>query len=417
MELTDLSNGSVLPSPALTNDLSPSISVRHASPSALVNEAHGFNKEIPVRNGPTLPPIANDFGDNQQIANARPIYAHNEKTSQASAVASVPPILPPIVELRSSSAGSGQISPTLQTSPSDVPQRGQISSAQHKRSRVPEGSGSDSIELQQWKRARISQSTGTTHPPPTQGFDAHLRAGAEAVAVRVRYTGGWNKLSPGLEYPRYRYLSEACNKHDWLYVSVHQFFCLWSLDPECVARLLSMEPDVVNRAFAILLQVLKSNGAMKLAHLNWFAEFPLPVKGGLPQTYNAVVPGLRNFISAFALHWQRQLSESLSRGIPVTALEMVNILACPSEMLQQVLYTVSRRAGSIPDRFASELNELFRQEQASELMISRGLVADPAMERQETTSRYMSLARAARVQHGMLTSLFRGCIITTDSVH
>lgn len=169
----------------------------------------------------------------------------------------------------------------------------------------------------------------------------------ERIEQRLHLYRVPGSLQP-LEGPRYKLLYDACMKADPFYILLHQVFCIWSLNRQSAYALLESDWHLVDSSFELLLYALRNNSEISPAHLQWFSSFPLNVDGAAGatrslQTHSHVFFQINTFLKHFAAAWAHMLSSINSRGYPLMVWELNDTLKCTSPVLQEILFTSSRR--------------------------------------------------------------------------
>ncbi|KAI9172361.1 E3 SUMO-protein ligase gei-17 [Paramyrothecium foliicola] len=151
----------------------------------------------------------------------------------------------------------------------------------------------------------------------------------------------------------------------------------------------------------------RRNEHMAKEHIQWFAQFP-----GNSEALAREIPPFTHacsqivaFLKNFAEAWHSLSVAVCARRYPVLAWEAVQILNCPSPILQSIFFTFSRRALWVQDgEFAVELNQLFARDQKQELQMAQDNAPSDirARVRDDMVVRYATLvARAQRFQGNM----------------
>lgn len=196
-------------------------------------------------------------------------------------------------------------------------------------------------------------------------------------------------------------LLDACLKGDAFYILLQQQFCLWSLDKPAVHGNFPIHPQTIDFAFGLLNHVLRDNQEMARQHVQWLARFPVPFR----TVAQSLAPHLDvrgmigQFLDKFASNWNGLIGRIATRHYPLLAYEATEILLCPSPILQEVLFTLSRRRIGIEDgRFATDLNGRFRKDQIAEATMTRdGTPQDEVQNvRRSMAVRYHKLIQSVR---------------------
>ncbi|VUC36934.1 unnamed protein product [Clonostachys rosea] len=404
-------DSSLLPSPALTNEPSPALSTRHASPSeqtsseSFQTEDHNTEAELrvlqqsPAASQPspaTTEPLRRvDVGmvHIEDGSKPRPTQATSEPVSSQAGSPTTPqsaglaPVLTaspdPQAAIAPASGSTGSVPPrTTNVRPSSLRKRGRPSST--------------SADNRAPQRPRIDM-------PYDQGANIDLarqwQQYCQQLDERIAASGGWGNLGGGIESPRFKYLRDAVVAGDGFYVLLHQLLCLWSLDANrAYVALPTLAPATIDHGFGFLMNILRSNSLLDRDSLVWFAHFPQPVAGDGLIAIPSLAPRLGVFLNAFVQCWDQMLAQARSRKYPLTAFELGPTLNCDSRILQGTFFTVSRRVVGIPDPVAGQLNGLFCKDQEDEAHLrANGAPADLLVKyRSDQIRQYSDLARRAR---------------------
>lgn len=214
--------------------------------------------------------------------------------------------------------------------------------------------------------------------------------------------GGILGLEVQTTRPRFRLLSDACFKGDIQYIILHQSYCMWSLNPESAVRGFSCGAEELDAAFRALQGLLKPNDGMTLEHMRWFSSFP---SSSLLESFNAtalknVKADVVGFLRAFPKHWPLLAGLCQSRQFPIMAWEVMENLSCRSIILQDLIFTLSRRMLDCEDGpLAEELSALFCAERNNEraAVAQRHTPEAVSRSRSEMAARYMAVMERVRV--------------------
>ncbi|CAH0026497.1 unnamed protein product [Clonostachys rhizophaga] len=403
-------DGSLLPSPALTNELSPALSTRHASPSeqtgseSFRTEDRNTEAELralqqsPAASHPspatteTPQPVDVGMVHIEHGPKPRPTQATSEPASSQAGSPTAQSAAPAPV----STASPKPQTPTTPLSgpTSSVAPRTTIvrPSSTRKRSR-PSSTSADN-------RAPQRPRTGMPHE---QGAPTDLAGQwqqyCQHLDDRIGACGGWANLGSGIESPRFKYLRDALLAGDGFYVLLHQLLCLWSLDANrAYGAFPTLGRATVDHGFGFLMNILRPNSLLAYNSLIWFADFPKPVSGDGMLAIPSLAPRIGTFLTAFVLRWDRMLAQARTRKYPLTAFELGPTLNCDSRILQGTFFTVSRRVVGIGDSVAGQLNAVFCKDQEDEAHLKEiGAPADLVQKyRQERVRQYSDLAREAK---------------------
>ncbi|ROV90595.1 hypothetical protein VSDG_07417 [Cytospora chrysosperma] len=177
----------------------------------------------------------------------------------------------------------------------------------------------------------------------------------------VTQKGGIEALKPDVERPRFQILRDACDRKDNFYITLHQLYCLWSIDHQIASNLLLCDPESVRIGFGILESVLKKNAGFSKSNLLWCARFP---GRSLEQHRNPTVNQVAAFLSSLSQHWTSLHDNLFNRLYPYLMDELVGKLQCYSTVLQKILFTAARRRLGVSDGpLGLEIDNYFVQDQ------------------------------------------------------
>ena len=389
------SDGSVLPSPALTNEPSPAASTCRASPNTTSTEAQTTNQEQTAYSTACFEPALALCRDEARVSTlSMPEQPDSLAQPSSSSGASNLIIAPVGVEASSSSLDLQ----TRTATAADVQNNG---ATRHvKRTREPAGLNPTALPPSP-KRPRLAPNPRNANTSPARDLTAQMGHLALVVQQRILSLGGLGNLKKDVERARYKFLQDACSRRDHFYAVLHQLFCLWSLqNPVIYQILMPMDQKSVNKAFNLLSQFLRPNTTIQTDHLSWFAASPMPSEGNLTLAplFHSCVSDVILFLTALADHWRHLLTSVQQRQYPITANELIQVLRCPSPILRGILYTVSRRSLAIPDSVANDLNNLFLRDESIEVSSRAGQTEGRGMvsSRHELAAQYRSLVLEAQ---------------------
>lgn len=184
------------------------------------------------------------------------------------------------------------------------------------------------------------------------------------IDKRIADIGGEQSLKPDVEKPRFQLLKHACDKRDIFYLHLHSLFCLWSIDMELLPPLPSYKLDAISGGFAILETVLRDNRGFTRGNLRWCAAFPFHGFNDSSDGVNRVA----DFLTALFRHWPSLHQISFNRRYPLLMDELLGKLNCYSTIMQNILFTASRRRLGIQDgSLGYEVQNYFDQDQRQHL--------------------------------------------------
>ncbi|WAO89396.1 SP-RING-type domain-containing protein [Fusarium falciforme] len=367
----------VLPSPALTDAPSPNVANQHDCANTLPT-AHpeGTASRHPLPNGVDRDgavPFSNIAPALQeQTSNSTPPHPPpTEPPSRNMTVDSTPsvsvnqagalPIPFPV---------SAQVPAALVNQaavlPASLPANAQIDVVAPSELRARTNRPNSDVHLHRAKRARV-QGPATPNELRNQALSMQWK---ETITSRVKGCDSAGLLNDNVEKPRYRILIEACANTDHFYIALHQILCAWSLDKAPVHKIFQglVDPSQVDGSFETLQTVLRNNQAMSVSHLEWFANFPVPLAEVLRVFHpSSLAKDIGTFLIQLSLNWYNLIQSVGSRMHPLLACELIEVLRCPSQGLQAMFFTMSRRWLGIKDGpVANAINDIFEKDRTNE---------------------------------------------------
>lgn len=199
--------------------------------------------------------------------------------------------------------------------------------------------------------------------------------------------------------PRCFLLSDACKRKDITYIVMHHRYCLWSLDRRHVHHLMGpCSPDAIDSGFSALRVLLKPNDSLPPEQLAWMANFP-------DRTFDAYIPtpmldsitrSIYEFISSLTTRWQDFQTSILLRKFPILVCEAEQVLKCSSWIVQDLLFTLTRRILGCQDGPTARLfGDVFNRDRLFEASArAKGLQqAELAYARDELVQNYIDLVK------------------------
>lgn len=167
-------------------------------------------------------------------------------------------------------------------------------------------------------------------------------------------------------------LKDAVEKQDWAYLTMHQYYCLFSINPSAIPQGLLQQPDM-DTAMKMMQNILDSNEILSPAVLVFFAGFPYSLQElgtRWPNTFQYHGQLFSLFISqARNCDGLKRICEK--RRFPPVVRELAIDLRISSATFQRLLFTaflryIWRHAAHSPQqiRFENDAVALFQQNQA-----------------------------------------------------
>lgn len=250
--------------------------------------------------------------------------------------------------------------------PASLPANAQIDVVAPPELRARTNGPNSDVHLHRAKRARV-QGPATPNELRNQALSMQWK---ETITSRVKGCDSAGLLNDNVEKPRYRILIEACANTDHFYIALHQILCAWSLDKAPVHKMFQglVDPSQVDGSFETLQTVLRNNQAMSVSHLEWFANFPVPLAEVLRVFHpSSLAKDIGTFLIQLSLNWYNLIQSVGSRMHPLLACELIELLRCPSQGLQAMFFTMSRRWLGIKDGpVANAINDIFETDRTNE---------------------------------------------------
>ncbi|TQV93922.1 MIZ zinc finger protein [Cordyceps javanica] len=204
--------------------------------------------------------------------------------------------------------------------------------------------------------------------------------------------------------PRCVLLSAACKRRDIVYIVMHQRYCIWSRSKRAAHHLMQpFAPDVIDSGFTALSVLLKNNDVLSHPQLEWFSEFPASTLDSfIPSSIlNSIIKQIFDFLAIFATQWEEFQARIIHRGFPALVWEMAKSLRCSSCIVQDLIFTLSRRLLGCPDGpFANAFAELLNRDRVFESTILANTLSPDFVKqgRDALVRSYLSLTRQFRSQ-------------------
>ncbi|KAI1737081.1 hypothetical protein F4680DRAFT_468709 [Xylaria scruposa] len=329
----------VLPSPAPSDEPSPSLSLPHDSPNDRNLCSVGSHQDPPttqahfvldnhVNSGPPSLP--------QSREPISPVDNGQNTSPRGTTLAQLPTMASSTVEMAlntiptSTIVGSSNATATRNTSQSIAPKRRRTEN--------------DSLAI-------------------LDSFGAQARLDAF-----LRDAGGELCLEQNVERPRFILLRKACSEGDLFFVALHQLFCSWTTNQASVHGLCRKEvhdTSLVDDALKIMGSVLKANSKMNIARLRWFANFPAPLSNSqLYEPYAEAITQVLDFLICVSKKWLVVNHDHTLLGYPFLMNELINTFRLYSPLLQSIIFRASRRTLGVPDHpLGIRLDEIFSVDQ------------------------------------------------------
>lgn len=227
--------------------------------------------------------------------------------------------------------------------------------------------------------APASVACGTSsyrHPPDTQAQPAmstnpdNLATWRRKLVEFINHPKGPNHDATFLEAWRCSALLDACQFNDVFFLVLHQFYCLWSINPGLLCSILpSSSHGHLGPSFGLLATVLKPNTDIRQHHLSWFAYYPYSLvhPAHTYPSFNETSIQVVRFLVSFVPNWSKWLTSVRNRRYPVMVQELKECFHCHSLGVQILLFTYSwRLLGAGNKLIAEEFGNVFQADRENE---------------------------------------------------
>ncbi|KAI0186779.1 hypothetical protein EV127DRAFT_166242 [Xylaria flabelliformis] len=361
----------VLPSPAPSDEPSPSLSLPHDSPNDRNLCSVSSHQDPPttqaqfvldnhVNSGPPSLP--------QSREPVSPVDNGPNNSPQGTTQAQLPAIASSTVEM------------ALNTTPTPStagPSNAATDTRDASRSIAPKRRRTEYVSSLS-RRNRSSGDNGQLFAPRNVSLAMLDSFGAQAkLDAYLREAGGELGLEPSVERLRFLLLRNASVEGDLFFVALHQLFCSWTANQASVHLLCRKgvhDIPLVNHAFEIMGSILKTNSKMSTARLQWFANFPTPLSNSQRyEPYAEAVNQVLDFLICVANQWAIINHDHALLGYPFLMNELINIFRLYSATLQPILFRASRRTLGVSDYpVGVRLDEIFKTDQEKHLNSDNG---------------------------------------------
>ena len=217
---------------------------------------------------------------------------------------------------------------------------------------------------------RLPQNNEHLCQPRGQSQLVSLKAQIAVIRSYINSAGGRNALDSVYGRPRFDLLLDACEKEDWFYVALHQFFCVWDTrrtDIKNIPGIPSLPTqELLARAFGTLGQLIRQHTkSTNQAYLHWFAAFPAPIVdlAESSPTYRQLLSDVGKFLSKLVSEWKSLGTTCTGRGYPPLVTELLVIMKLPSPVLQRVAFVATRRNMGIQDKYlGAAMDDIFSED-------------------------------------------------------
>ncbi|KAL2814532.1 hypothetical protein BDW59DRAFT_154328 [Aspergillus cavernicola] len=188
--------------------------------------------------------------------------------------------------------------------------------------------------------------------------DAYFANAKKRLERFVHDPGSSLLISETVEAPRFQLLLYACTEHDFMYLVLHQVYCLSSFTPSEFNQLPGITPKHI-QGLDVVRHLLVDNVRVSGAFLARCANFPDPISELLKKpAYQHALNQVWHTLTVFVDHWHAFEDQVRSRGYPPLVDDIVSSLNITSPVLQfNIFLCLCRR---IPGaKFEGKLQEIF----------------------------------------------------------
>lgn len=145
---------------------------------------------------------------------------------------------------------------------------------------------------------------------------------------------------------RIRLLKEAVDSKDFAYLSIHQYFCLATVDYNSLPLNLRALP-ALPKALDCISQVLDSNSNISPWLVQWFSNFPMPlgqIAISWPTKYKQQQEAFARFAERTGMHFFDLKRRCVERRYPPLVRELFEELGIVSAVFQRVVFLATLRS-------------------------------------------------------------------------
>ncbi|KAI9719281.1 MAG: hypothetical protein M1812_003611 [Candelaria pacifica] len=198
------------------------------------------------------------------------------------------------------------------------------------------------------------------------GPGSSLKLFLPKIDQHITEYGGESALG-SVELPRIRVLQDACQSEDCFYLTLHQIFCLHSLNPKAFFEIPGMTQIHV-MGLGIVEQLVLPNRHLPPKSIAWFASFPTDHSTLVARSsmYQRALKEVQNFLYLITQNWRRIQEGCRQRDYPPLVEELVTNFGLVSVVFQRIVFTAIHRSiwGSEPQGiWFRRVELLFRQDQ------------------------------------------------------
>ena len=144
------------------------------------------------------------------------------------------------------------------------------------------------------------------------------------------------------EAARLNLLQRACIQHDYVYLLLHQIYCMDLTLPSVTKQLgeLGFQHGHINGLGMMVPLLLPNLQCLASDSICWFAHFPSPIRAMLDkcQIYHKALESVKTCLAAFSFSWPKYRAHCNKRSYPPLVGELIEILRIDSSVLQSVVF-------------------------------------------------------------------------------
>lgn len=196
------------------------------------------------------------------------------------------------------------------------------------------------------------------HQLVSHSFSIRANNLLDAFAAREEQLIG----APGsVDAARFSFLQKACVEKDFVYLALHQVYCLGTYDPTGVRALPGYSPEH-ELGLVIIQELLVPNSRVTDWFLKWCVDFPYPLSELLTdREYQGHFHQMMRLLPNFAKHWATLREYVVRVAHPPLVDDMVRFLGFTSPVLLYSVYLcLSRRVPGVSPE--GQLQEIFSRD-------------------------------------------------------
>ncbi|KAF2798959.1 hypothetical protein K505DRAFT_226130, partial [Melanomma pulvis-pyrius CBS 109.77] len=139
-------------------------------------------------------------------------------------------------------------------------------------------------------------------------------------------------------------LTEAVERQDWDYLTMHQYYCLFTVDSQSLSQNILHHPNL-NGAFELMRYVLEPNERLSQEVLYLFANFPFPITRiamNWPRIHHQQEQKFVQFMG-LSVNFQSLMTACMRRKYPPLVRELYHGVGITSLIFQRIVFTAILR--------------------------------------------------------------------------